>query len=251
MSVSLSDTKDGVAILQVHRPQVRNAMNWQAMEAFAQCVEQAYTRPDLRVLIVAGSTEAFIAGGDLKELAGYPTRADGLRLSRLMGKALNRLEALPAPTIAAMNGPARGGGTEIALACDLRVMASDADFGLVQITLGLTPGWGAGQRLLRLAGYSRAFEWLITGRILTAQEALAYGLANRLAPPGKALEESGELARLIASLPQGAVRGIKYLLRAGMLLPPETAAAVEGAEFPPLWADAEHLSAVTRFLSRK
>jgi len=221
------------------------------MEAFAACIEQAYTLPDLRVLIVTGSEEAFIAGGDIKELSGFPAQADGLRLSRLMGKALKRLEALPIITIAAMNGPARGGGTEIALACDLRVMANDADFGLVQITLGLTPGWGAGQRLLRLVGYSRTLEWLATGRILSAQEALSSGIANRLSPPGKALEEAQGLAQLIAGQPQHAARAVKRLLRAGLLLPPETAASTEEAEFPPLWAAEEHLRAVKRFMSRK
>lgn len=251
MSVSLLDPKDGVTVLQVNRPQVRNALNWEAMQAFAACIEQADTMPGLRVLIITGSDNAFIAGGDIKELSKYPAQSDGMRLSRLMGKALNRLEALPIITIAAVNGPARGGGTEIALACDLRVMANDADFGLVQITLGLTPGWGAGQRLFRLVGYSRALEWLATGRILSAQEALVSGIANRLAPPGMALEEAHELAQTIASQPHQATRAVKRLLRAGVLFSPESAASIEEAEFPPLWASEEHVRAVERFLSRK
>ena len=172
MSVSLKTHQPGIAILQVERPEVRNALDWAAMRAFGEGVEQAHAMPELRALVLSGSARAFIAGGDLKELANYPTRADGAKLSAGMSAALARLEALPCPTIAAMNGPARGGGAEISLACDLRVMAADADLGFVHISLGLTPGWGAGQRLLRLAGYSRALEWLATGRVLSAEEAL-------------------------------------------------------------------------------
>jgi enoyl-CoA hydratase/carnithine racemase len=167
-----------------------------------------------------------------------------------MGRALSRLESLPCPTIAAIEGPARGGGVEIALACDLRVMSTEADLGLVQITLGLTPGWGAGQRLLRLVGYSRALEWLLIGRVLTAQEALAYGLANIGSSPRQALQEALELARKIASQPATAVQAIKRLLRAGILLSPELAAANEQTEFPPLWAAEAHLQAVEKFFRR-
>jgi len=251
VSVTLQLHQPGIAILQVERPEVRNALDWAAMRAFGEQVEAAHALPGLRALILCGSAKAFVAGGDLKELANYPSRADGARLSARMSAALERLEALPCPTIAAMNGPARGGGAEISLACDLRVMAADADLGFVQASLGLTPGWGAGQRLLRLVGYSRALEWLATGRILSAEEALAHGLANRLAPGGRALEVALELAGQIAAQPIETVRAIKRLLRAGLTLPPETAQAHEGAEFPDLWAAEEHLQAVRRFLQRE
>ncbi|HSF81177.1 MAG TPA: enoyl-CoA hydratase/isomerase family protein [Anaerolineales bacterium] len=250
MTVTLSTPEQGIAILQVNRPKVRNALDWQAMEAFAACMEKAQAMSGLHALVLTGTSEAFIAGGDLKALSAYPRLEDGSHLSRLMGNALSRLEALPFPTIAAMNGPARGGGTEIALACDLRVMDENADFGLVQVTLGLTPGWGAGQRLLRLVGYARAFEWLATGRILGAQEAYDCGLANRVAPPGEALATALELARLIASHSRETVRAIKRLLRGGLSLPATMAASLEQAEFPPLWASGEHLQAVERFLNR-
>jgi enoyl-CoA hydratase len=249
--VSLRAIESHIGILQVNRPQVRNALNWEAMQAFQECVEKAHAQTDLRALIVTGTPKAFIAGGDLKELHRYSTQADGERLSKAMSAALERLEALPCPTIAALDGPARGGGAEICLANDLRVMAEDADLGLVQVTLGLTPGWGAGQRLLRLVGYSRALELLVTGRVIGANEALALGLVNRLAPPGEALSTALELARQIASQPVDTVRAIKRLLRFGLLLPSETAAALEAAEFPSLWAAEEHAQAVERFLNRK
>jgi enoyl-CoA hydratase len=251
VSVTLEIIESGIARLQVNRPGVRNALNWQAMADLADCIEQAHQDPDLRVLIVSGAGNNFIAGGDLKELHRHASRADGERLADLMGTALNRLEALPCPTIAALNGPARGGGVEIALACDLRVMAADASLGLVQISLGLSPGWGAGGRLLRLVGYSRALELLATGQVLDAEQAARSGLANLVTPPGAAIEGALELARKVCAQPAAAVLAIKRLLRTWTLLPPGAAASQERAEFPPLWAADDHIQAVERFLAGK
>jgi enoyl-CoA hydratase len=241
----------GIGLLLVNRPQVRNALNWEAMEAFSLMVEDLHARTDLRTVILSGAGRTFIAGGDLKQLHKNSGAADGLRLSRLMTNALMRLESLPFPIIAAINGPARGGGAEIALACDLRVLDAGADLGFVQISLGLTPGWGAGQRLLRMVGYSLALEYLAGGRVLTPLEAAACGLANRIAPPGEALTSALALAREISRYDPAAVQALKRLLRAGLVLPPEQAASAEQAEFPALWAADAHLQAVERFLQRK
>jgi enoyl-CoA hydratase len=251
MPLILELVEPGIGLLMVKRPDVRNALNWEAMEAFSARVEEAHQLDELMVLILTGYGKSFIAGGDLKELHGFSTEADGRRLGDMMRTVLNRLEALPCPTIAAINGPARGGGAEVALACDLRVMETGADIGLVQVTLGLTPGWGAGGRLLRLVGYSRALELLTTGRVLGAEEALVMGLVNQVAPVGEGLEEAIALARRIATQPLATVQAIKRLLRAGVSMPPETASAVEQAEFPPLWASEEHLKAVEHFLNRR
>jgi enoyl-CoA hydratase len=250
MPVTIESIEGEFALLKVDRPQVRNALNFQAMADFADCIEQAHLRQDLRALILTGEGESFIAGGDLKELHNYNSQSDAANLMKLVGNALNRLEALPCPTIAAINGPARGGGAEIALACDFRVMSADADLGLAQITLGLTPGWGAGGRLLRLVGYSRAMDLLMTGRVLDAQEAHACGLVNRIAPPGEVLFSALELAHEIGRMPAAAVEAIKRILRAGVMLPAGAANALERSEFPPLWAAEEHRMAVQRFLNR-
>ncbi len=250
MPVTLTIPEAHVGLLQVSRPQVLNALSWEAMQAFGEAVEAARAA-DLRALVVTGGGRAFIAGGDLKELAAYPTEADGRRMSRLMTRALQALESLPFPTIAAVNGPARGGGSEVALACDLRVLAENADLGFVQVAWYVTPGWGAGQRLLRLVGYARALEWLLTGKVLSPQEALEHGLANRVVPAGEALPAALSLAREIAALPPAVSRAIKEVLRAGLTLPPATAAWFEHELFPPLWAAPEHVEAVQRFAARK
>lgn len=240
-----------VALLKVHRPEVRNALNWEEMQNFTTMVERLHAHPSLRAVVLTGSEGAFIAGGDLKELAHYPNLRDGQKLSHLMSAALERLNALPCPTIAAVNGPARGGGAEICLACDLRIFDPQADIGFVHIDLGLTPGWGGGQRLLHLVGYSRALEWLLTARILSAEEAFSHGLANSLSAPGKCLDAALQLAREVANKPLESVYALKRLLRMGLITTGETAKSYEQAQFPSLWAGSAHYEAVAKFLNKK
>ncbi len=168
-----------IGILTINRPHVHNALNWTAMQAFADAIEQAHEAAEtigrgLRALIITGAGPSFVSGGDINELQAYPTRDDGLRLATIMGNALQRLEALPCITIAAINGPARGGGAEIAVACDLRVMDEVADIGFIQVKMGISTAWGGGQRLLRAIGYSRALELLVTGRVISATDALGF-----------------------------------------------------------------------------
>ncbi len=248
MPVSLTLVEPGIMCLEASRPEVRNAFDWEMIEQFSEAVLAARQADDLRVLVLTGAGNSFIAGGDLKALHNFPAAEDGRRLSMLMTDALAHFENMPAPVIAAINGPARGGGAEIALACDLRIMAQDADLGFVQVTLGLIPGWGGGQRLLRLAGYSRAMEWLASGRILNAAEAAQYGLVNAVVAPGEAFTGALELARRIARQPPAAVAAIKRLLLAGLYQPAQAAARIEQDLFPPLWAAPAHLHAVERFL---
>jgi enoyl-CoA hydratase len=240
----------GIGTLTLNRPEVRNGLNWAAMRTFADTVEQAHDRPDLRVLIVTGAGTAFASGGDINELQNYPSRADGLRLTTIMGDALSRLEALPCPTIAAINGPARGGGAEISLACDLRVIAEDADIGFVQTKLGIVTAWGGGQRLLRAIGYSRALDLMVTGRILRAAEALTLRLVNAMAPAGEALAAARALAAQIAANPPAATRAAKRLLRVSLTHTEGLAMEAERAEFPPLWDTDFRREAVRKFLGR-
>jgi enoyl-CoA hydratase/carnithine racemase len=243
---------DEIGVITMNRPKARNALTWEAMESFSEAIDNAYAyQQDLRALVVTGAEGAFCAGGDLFELDGYPTRLDGARLAAIMGEALTRLDALPIPTLAAMEGPALGGGAEVALACDIRVMAEGATIGMMHVRLGICPAWGGGQRLLRLVGYSRALEWMAAGRIFTAEEAMAYGLANHLAPEGGALDSAMDLAAAFGRQDPQAVRAIKRLARAGIELPPIQAAEAERAEFPDLWAAPAHLEASARFAARK
>jgi len=250
-SILYEATSAGIGLLTMNRPELRNALNWEAMQAFGEVVRQSAHDPDLRILIIAGSAGAFCSGGDLYELDQYPTRLDGARLATVMGEALQILDSLPFPTIAAIEGPALGGGAEIALACDLRIMSETTSLGLMHIKLGIIPAWGGGQRLLRLVGYSLALEWLSTGRVLSASEALKFGVANQVVPGGTALEEALAIAAEIAARDSTAVLAAKRLLQEGLQLPLWEALAHERALFPDLWAAPAHLEASTRFVSRK
>lgn len=241
---------DGIGRLCLNRPQALNALTWEAMDQFAAQIESLHQGDDLRALIIHGAGRAFCSGGDLYELHHYPSHADGSRLATVMGQALDRLESLPFPTLAAIEGPAFGGGAELALACDLRVIAEGGAFGMMHVRLAISPAWGGGQRLLNHVGYARALEWLATGRVLTAEEAVEHRIALQRTAKGEAFDRALQIAQRMASHDQEAVRAVKRLLRAGLELPPEQARQAERTEFPDLWASQPHLDASEQFVSR-
>ena len=237
---------NGIGLLTVNRPEVRNALNLQAMADFAAAIEQAHATTELRALIVTGSGKAFISGGDVAELHGLTTEADAAKMIAVMGDALNRLAELPCVTIAAMEGPARGGGCEVALACDWRVAAEDADLGFVQIRLGVITGWGGAARLVQLVGYPRALDLLTLGRVISAPEAHRLGIVTHLTPPDEALSSAMMIADSLAEYESAAIRAYKRILRTAQSSIAE-AQAVARAEFPKLWAAEAHVKAVEKF----
>ncbi|TFH35711.1 MAG: enoyl-CoA hydratase/isomerase family protein [Anaerolineales bacterium] len=242
---------DQIGLLTLNRPSARNALNWDAMESFAAIVQQIKTEGKIRALILAGEGQAFCAGGDLFELHHTTSHADGERLAGLMGDALARLANLPIPVIASIEGPALGGGAEIALACDLRVMAQSARIGFPQITLALTPAWGGASRLLELVGFARAFAWLASGELFDSQKALESGLAHRIVPDGQALEAAHAMAETLIKADQAALRALKTVLRAHLALPAADATQLERALFADLWSAESHIMASSKFIDRQ
>lgn len=241
-----------VGVITVNRPDVRNALDWAAMEQLASLVDDLDRRADLRAVILTGAGgRAFISGGDLRALYDQATEQDGLRQHDLMAGTLDKLATLPVPAIAALEGATRGGGCEVALACDLRIAAQDATLAFAQIGMAVTPGWGGAERLFRLVGYARAVDLLLTGRTLDADEALSLGLVNRVCPPGRALDEALQLAESIADGPPLAMRGVKDVLRGYLTLPAAQARAAERTTFGRLWASADHAEAASAFLDKR
>jgi enoyl-CoA hydratase len=247
----LEQTSDGITLLTINRPVVHNALDWETQEMILHTLQDLVEENTTRVLILTGTGGTFCAGGDLSELANFGTYKDGERLAIGMGQALYLLENAPFPTIAALNGAALGGGAELAVACDLRVMDETAKIGFVQLKMGVTPGWGGGQRLLRQVGYNRALHLLLRAQPIDAAQAFEWGLVEEIAPPGSALACAQQLAKHITAWDVDAVAATKRILRAGCNLPYREAQAVERAEFPPLWAAEAHLRAVDTFLNRK
>ena len=249
--VLLENLPNGVAVITFNRPQNLNALTFIAMRQFADHVNALTTQTTLRAVIITGAgTSAFCSGGDLFELANYPTEEDARSFINVMGDALLTLERLQVPVIAAINGYALGGGSEIAVACDMRIVDEKARMGFLQIRLALTPGWGAGQRLLRMIGYARAMDVLLHGHVMHAPEIEHLGLANKVVEAGKALDYALNFAQHITEHAPEVVQSIKRLLQAGLHRPYDEALTIERDLFPPLWAAPPHLHAVEDFLKR-
>jgi enoyl-CoA hydratase len=207
----LFSVDNGIALLRFNRPKALNALNPTAISDLSACVDQVAADPSVKALILTGEGEkAFIAGADI---SGFPSLSgpEGKKFALLGQAVLAKLEALPIPVIAAVNGFALGGGLEVALACHLRVFAENAVVGLPEVTLGIIPGYGGTQRLPRVIGKGLALEMILTGKKIDAQEAYRIGLANSVVPVGKAVEEAQALAGKI--LRNGPV-AISYALEA-------------------------------------
>lgn len=242
----------GVGLLRVNRPAARNALSWAAQEAFAEAIAAARRDEALRVLIITGTGEGFVSGGDLKELARHPEPAAGERLNRVMSAALAGLIELPCPVLAAINGDVVGGGCEILTACDLRLAAPGARFAFRQVENGLTTGWGGTARLVALIGQSRATELLLTGRTFDAAEALAMGLIHRIALPGTdVLEATYHWVEELLRLPRRALAANKALVHAAAHLPPPDANRLEAQLFINLWPSADHIEAMDAFAAKR
>jgi len=199
-------TGDGIGTVTLNRPRVLNALNQALMEELADAMETLDRDDAVRCLVLTGNDRAFAAGADVHEFADA-TPADMVRGYRF--QQWERIRRVGKPVIAAVSGYALGGGCELAMACDVVIASETARFGQPEIRLGLMPGAGGTQRLTRAIGKSRAMELVLTGRYLTAAEALGLGLVSRVVPVELYLEEAKALAREIAGQPPIAVRMAK------------------------------------------
>jgi enoyl-CoA hydratase len=199
----------GVATLSIDRPAARNALALQTMRELDAALDEAMASRARVVVIRGAGNQAFCAGGDLKELEHMRAPGDAASMARRMRTTLDRLTQLKIPVIAGVNGDAFGGGAELALACDFRVMAAHARIGFTQITLGLMPAWGASERLAALVGRGRAMHMLLGGQAVTGDEAYDVGLVEEVVPTDQFDERLREVARGIAAAPPVAVAGIK------------------------------------------
>ncbi|HJW90743.1 MAG TPA: enoyl-CoA hydratase-related protein [Anaerolineales bacterium] len=206
--------RDGpVAIVTLSRPEALNALNAEMLADLCEALEVLDADPQVRTIVLTGSGRAFAAGADIKVLAEYSS-LDVLRANTQ--SYWQRLRNLNKPLIAAVNGYAYGGGCELALQCDLIVASETASFAQPEIKLGIMPGAGGTQRLARAIGPYRAMEMILLGEPLTALDAYAYGLVNRLVPPENCVDEAVELARQIADRPPIAVRLARQAVRHGL-----------------------------------
>ena len=188
-----------VAVLTINRPQVLNALNTPTIDELRRAVLDLKHDSEVRAIVITGAgAKSFVAGADINELAAL--RPSQGKEHALRGQhVFDLIENLGKPVIAAINGYALGGGCELAMACTLRIAADTARLGQPEINLGIVPGYAGTQRLARLVGKGRALELLLSGRQITAQEALQIGLVNRVVPAGSLVIESKALASELAS----------------------------------------------------
>lgn len=187
---------EGVLTLTIDRPEALNALNGSVIAQLAEALEHAQVDDQVRAIVLTGSgTRAFVAGADIKEFADFNAKQGKELAQHGQDHLFNRIERSAKPVIAAINGFALGGGLELALACHVRVAAEGARMGLPEVSLGVIPGYGGTQRLPQIVGKGKAFEMILTARMVGAEEALACGLVNQVVPADALLATADALAR--------------------------------------------------------
>jgi len=205
----------GIAVITFNRPKALNAMNSETMTELKDAVSRCRDDEAVKTIILTGSGDkAFVAGADIAQMQNLEPR-EALAFMEHGHETLRLLETTPKPTIAAVNGFALGGGTEISMACDIRFASEKARFGQPEILIGLIPGWGGTQRLPRLVGLGRAKELVMGGEQIDAQRAYEIGLANRVYPADQLMEETMKFARKLASMPPFAIKMAKHAMNFG------------------------------------
>ncbi len=226
-SLLIVEEKNQTAVLTLNRPKVMNCLNFDLLYAVRDQIEALQFRSDIRCVVITGEGErAFCAGADLKERATLaPDKVKKFILT--IRNLLTSIQNLPIPVITAVNGIALGGGTEVALASDIRIASETATMGLTETRLAIIPGGGGTQRLPRIVGVAKAKELIFTGRRVDAAEALDIGLVNQVAAPDKLMDACLNMAAMIAETGPIAVEMAKYAIDKGIETDLATGLAIE------------------------
>ena len=246
----LFENQNGVGLLTMNRPAAFNALNRETMDELADFFGAAAVDPALKVLVITGADKAFVAGADIKCMLPM-SAAEGQAWARLGQTVFNRIETLPVPVIAAVNGFALGGGCELCLACDIRIASEKAKFGQPEVTLGVIPGFGGTQRLSRLVGKGIAKELIFTGDMIDAQEAMRIGLVNKVTTPDELLPAAKAMAQKIMTRGLFAVQMAKASIHNGLNTDLATGSAFEAALFGVTCATEDKKEGMTAFVEKR
>lgn len=242
-------SKEGrTGIITINRPEAKNALNEEVRQLIAGFVSELDADPEILCLIITGVGDAFAAGADLKDLA---KRGAGEMLMRNSHKIWQAISACSKPLIAAVRGYAWGGGCELAMHADIIVAGESASFAQPEIKVGIMPGAGGTQRLVRAIGKSRAMKMLLTGKPISAAEAMQFGLVSDVVPDDQLLQFAKDLAVTIGRMPPLAVRQIKEVVDAGMDVPLSTALMLERKAFQLLFDTADQKEGMAAFLEKR
>jgi len=245
------EVKEGIATITFNRPKALNALNGALLAEFSQALDEIAADENIRVLILTGAGDkSFVAGADITELATF----DSLKAKAFARKGhdiISKLQLLPIAVIAAVNGFALGGGTEIAIACDFIYASENAKFGQPEINLGVVPGFGGTQRLPRLIGTNMAKELIFTGKMISAGEALQIGLVNKVVPQDNLMEEVMKTAGIIASKGKLSLREAKQAVNRGMNVDLAQGCSIEVDAFALCYASPDAKEGTSAFLEKR
>lgn len=244
------EVQGGIALVTFTRPDKLNAISSQLIADLDRVLDHA-TEHHAGVVVFTGEGRAFCAGADIAEIIQLDTVFKALDFNRLINNVFNRIEELPIPTLAAINGLALGGGLELAMACDFRLAANDAKLGLPEINIGVMPGAGGTQRLTRLVGRGKAKEMLCLGEPVPASEAEKIGLVNKAVPAENLMQKVNEMTEKLLGKPPLALRMIKDAVNRGMELDQQSGVAYEGLVFSLLYASEDKTEGLNAFLEKR
>ena len=245
----LVSIENGIAVVTINRPEVRNAVDKETWGLLRKTFENLDSNRDVRAIIVTGAGEkAFVAGADLNSLK---VRSVLETLDSENNAVVRAIEKVRKPTIAAINGYCLGGGCEIALACDIRIAAEKAKIGQTELNVGILPGAGGTQRLRNLVGQGKAMEMILTGEPVSAQEAYEIGLVNKVVPLDKLMEKAMSMAKKIAEKSPVVTKLAKRAIQNGADLPIDTGLLIEILSQSVVFSTKDHLEGINAFLEKR
>ena len=250
MSLLEISTEDGVCIVKINRPEKLNAMNTDVAKEIIKTFQQLDKDDNVKVIILTGQGDkAFSAGADIEYMSQIS--ADESEVYAKLGQEVTAtVENVSKPTIAAVNGFALGGGCEVAMSCDIRIASENAKFGQPEVTIGIPPGWGGTQRLMRIVGIAKAKELVYTGKMIKAAEAKEIGLANHVVSQESLMEEAMTMAKTIAGNATLAVHMSKTAINTGRNADLDTGLGVELLAWRNCFSDPEREKRMTDFVNK-
>ena len=251
MTNILLEKKGSIAVATINRPKALNALNSQVLEDLNELLDLVNADEEIRALVLTGSGEkAFVAGADIAEMSTL-TKIEGEAFGKKGNDVFRKLETLPIPTVAAVNGFALGGGCELSMSCDIRICADTAVFGQPETGLGITPGFSGTQRLPRRVGVAKAKELIFSGKQIGAEEAKRIGLVNEVYAAEELLNKAVEMAKSFTANAPIAVKYSKACIDRGMQMDIDNGIALENELFAMCFATEDQKEGMGAFLEKR